>query len=268
MKLFLIISGILFFLTSFFTKNERINALISKGISEYNQENYYTSAALFDTLHQQYQQNSEALYWNMANAWLNSSETDSAYIYYEILSKSKSLQIRSRAYNQIGLIKYFNGFSDEAELAFIESLKNDHTNSLAKFNLELLQKIKQESNSGSEDPKSRVKTLNQKKVALNKKLVESKAYAENQTGNEKKQLNQTKKHQGGLNNKDNENKNSQKDNKNDNGDNSTLKSRKIDNLSIEQQEALKILDIMKQNEIQYLQQIKRKSNKKQNLPQY
>lgn len=268
MKLSLVIGGIIFFLTSFFTKNESINTLISKSISEYKQENYYTAALFFDTLNQQYQLNSEPLYWNLANSWLKASETDSALLYFEKLSRSQASPMRSRAFNQIGLIQYFNGFPDEAESAFIESLKNDNTNVLAKYNLELLQKIKQGSDSISEGS-SRVKTLNQKKIAQNKRLKESKAYAANQTGNEKRQLNQTKKPKAGLNNKEPENKNIENLDQNGDNDKSTMKSRK-NNSTIEQQEALRILEIMKQNEIQYLQQIKRKSKQGQNidLPQY
>lgn len=267
MKFFLVFGGILFFLTSFFTKNEKINTLVSKSVAEYKQEKYYASALLFDTLYHQYHFNSEDLYWNMANAWLYSLETDSALVYFEKLSHSKSLPMRSRAYNQIGLIQYLTGFPEEAELSFIESLKNDFLNPFSKFNLELLQKIHQ-INDSIPQGSSLVKTYNQKKVAQNKKLIKSKAYVQSQVSDEKKQLSQTKKPKAGSNNKNSEN--NKNEHSDDGEDITSLKSRKNYNSIIEQQEALRILEIMKQNEIQYLQQIKRKSKNTggMDLPQY
>lgn len=267
MKFSLVLGGILFFLSSFFTKNEKINTLVLKSVKEYKHENYYASAILFDTLYHQYHLNAEYLCWNMANAWLYALETDSALLYFEKLSHSQSLQMRSRAFNQIGLIQYLMGFPEQAESSFVESLKNDYSNPISKFNLELLQKNNQISDSIPQGS-SLMKTYNQKIVAQNKKLIESKAYARDQASNDKKQLSQTNKPKAGSNNKNSEN--NQHEYAGDDTDITSLKSKKKHNSIIEQREALRILEIMKQNEIQYLQQIKRKTknNHSMDLPQY
>ncbi len=259
MKPALISVSIIAFFFSFFTRTDKINHLIMKAESAYSSRNYETAAFMYDTLLHIYELNTPEIQWNLASSWLKAFHYDSAHKYFEQLSISGHRKIRSESMNQLGLIAYY--FKDDragAILQFKKALRINPDNQEAIYNLELLRKTSLEtfsSDQNSSQDRDSIKTHIEKKQATRRKKESYRTRSEERDRSVKSNHGETP---GKSPRKDHESANDKSDAENNASDNDSsgkLITRRKSNQDISSE---RILELTRQNEIRYLQQIKRK----------
>jgi Ca-activated chloride channel homolog len=208
---------------------------------------------------------------NLANAYFNLSDTANAIGQYQSLVHSTKPPIRAAAQQQLGVIKNKQGEFEEALTHFKEAIKADPKNEDARYNYEMLKrkldeqkKQEQQQKDPQQDKKDQQKKDDQKKD--DQKKEQDKKDQEKKDQEDKKD-NQDKPDQ----KKDQEKDQSEKEQK-ENFDKKENKpsSEKLEHMKISEEKARMILEAMKNQEIQYLQQNKRKATqpKDKNKPDW
>lgn len=83
----------------------------------------------------------DAIFLNLANSYFNQSDTTNAAQYYSKVLTSENPQLRSLAYQQMGVINKQQNKLDKALSDFKASLKSNPSNEDSRYNYELLKKM-------------------------------------------------------------------------------------------------------------------------------
>ena len=190
---------------------------------------------------------------NLANSYFQTNDTTNASSTYSALTGSVKPHIRSKAQQQLGILNHKLGKLEEALNNFKQAIKADANNVDARYNYEMLKKKldeqkKQEQNQqNKEEEKKEQEKKDQEKKEQEKKEQEQK----DQQSKEQKDKKEQEKEQ--QEQKENENKEKK--------ENTPQLSEKLQQMKISEEKAKMILEAMKNQEIQYLQQNKRKATK-------
>jgi Ca-activated chloride channel homolog len=212
---------------------------------------------------------------NLANSYFQLNDTTNAMSNYQSLTGSPKPQIRSKAQQQLGILNHRQGKLDEALNNFKQAIKADANNMDARYNYEMLKKKleeqkQQEQNQQSKDQQQKNKEENkdqQNKEQQNKEQEKKEQEKKEQEQKEKQQKEQQEKEQQQKDQqnkeekekKDQESKEQKQNEEQDKKENSPQLSKKLEQMKISEEKAKMILDAMKNQEIQYLQQNKRKA---------
>ncbi len=199
------------------TRIARINALKKEAKEAYLSGDYQKAIENYQYLVDSFDVKDDMLMLNLSNAYYKINDSTNAVSSYESLLESPTREVRSIAYQQLGIIKSKSQKYKEALQDFKQSLKANSTNSDARYNYELLKKLIQEQEQ------------------------------EQQEGQEKEEETEEGKEQEMPSTMD-----------------------KLKEMNISEEKARMILEAMKNNEIQYIQQNKRKAKnrKKSNKPDW
>lgn len=241
-------------LLSFFTRTESINNLLSKAENEYLGENYESAALMYDSLLHFYGINNTPIKWNLASSWLKASNYDSAYKYFEQLSAINHVTIQSHALNQLGVIAYyFKDNRSEAMTQFKKAIKIDPNNQEAVYNLELLQRTGTESTPFPPVTKDSIRTMSEKKQ---KTKAEREIYTQHSNQTKNNHSHTLGDASTGIQKSEKEKLSTEGKNKEeDTSPTGKLITQRKSNQDISPE---RLLELMRQNETRYLQQIKRK----------
>ncbi len=102
---------------------------------------YQTAIASFRLLTDTLGVQEDPVLLNLANAYFKQNDTTNAVQYYSSVLKSDNPQMRSLAYQQMGIINQQKNKLEEALSDFKASLKSNPQNEDARYNYELLKKI-------------------------------------------------------------------------------------------------------------------------------
>lgn len=198
---------------------------------------------------------------------------------YDELSKSASdITIASNAYNQKGIISYKQSetaeaqekesFTNDALNSFKNALRKNPANESARYNYELLKKLIRQQEQQQQEQKDDQKKEDQKKDQENKDKQEQDKQNQDKEKQEQEK-DQEKQENQEQQNKDQQNKDEQKENqeqdpeqKPEEQDPLEKLKEKLKEMNIPLEKAEMILEAMKNNEVQYVQQNKRKATKK------
>jgi Ca-activated chloride channel family protein len=207
---------------------------------------------------------------NLANSYFHLNDTAKAISAFQPLTMSPKPKLRSVANQQLGVLSNRDGKFEEALNFFKQALKSDPTNEDARFNYEMVKKKleeqkKQEQKKDDKDKKKedqqkkdeqqqkdQQKKEEQEKKDQEKKDQESKEQDE-QEKKEKEEQEKKEKQQKEQEQKDKENKEKK--------DIPPSVKEKLKEMDMSEEKAKMILEAMKNQEIQYLQQNKRKAAK-------
>ncbi|MDN5199717.1 hypothetical protein QQ008_00045 [Fulvivirgaceae bacterium BMA10] len=222
---------------------------------------------------------------NLSNAYYKVADSANALNNYQKLTSSNNRQVKSIANQQLGIYANAKKQHKEALEYFKQSLKSDPTNEEARYNYELLKKLlkdqeQEDQNKDKQDQKDQDKQDQEKKDQQNKDQQEQNKDQEKEQ--DQKQQNQDQQQQDQQ-NKDGEKKEEeqQKDGEQKEQEEKQGKeeqqqqeeskegekkdelpksiSDKLEEMKISPDKAKMILEAMKNQEIQYLQQNKRKA---------
>ncbi len=250
----------------------KINSAKSDAKEHFQRGEYKEAAADYKTLIDSLGVNEEEVSMNLAHSYFQLNDTTNAQNNYLPLTNSANPKFRSVANQQLGVMANRTGKIEEALNYFKNALKADPTNDEARFNYEIVKKKLEEKKKQEEQQKQQNK--DQKKDDKQKSDKDQKDKKDNKDEKgkgdqqEKEKQDQEKKdqEQKEKEKKDQEKKNQEqqdkdsKDKKNDKEIPPSV-SEKLKDMKITEEKARMVLEAMKNQEVQYLQQNKRKATK-------
>jgi DNA polymerase III gamma/tau subunit len=276
----------------------RINRAKSQAREAFVEGNYKAAITHYRFLIDSMKVNEDELKLNLAHAYFQLNDTANAITVYGGLAGSKINVVRSKAELQLGVINYRKQKLEEALQNFKLALKADSDNHDARYNYELLkkkldekkkkeeeqkkdqkdqkdqnkdqkdqqnkdqkdQKDKDQKNKDEKNKDQQNKDQQQKKDQEKKEQEQKDKQSKEQQDKDKKEQEKKEQEQKEQEKKQRENVDQKKDKDDQKKPNPQL-SEKLEQMKISEQKAKMILEAMKNQEIQYLQQNKRKATK-------
>ena len=227
---------------------DEINRLTKEAEIYFKNEEYDKSIANYKILIDSFDVTNEKIYLNLAHSHFLSNDTAKALENYTYATITDNNKIKSIALQQIGNINESRNKLEEALDFYKESILSDNNNIDSKFNYELVKKKIQEQKENKQEKPDEKNNKEDKKE-------DKKENSENKKNDEKGNKDEQEKEK----NEPQEDKNEQKNS--ENSDNESLEE-KLKKINMSKKKAEMILNALNNNEFQYIQQLKRKPNKK------
>jgi tetratricopeptide (TPR) repeat protein len=213
---------------------------------------------------------------NLANAYFEANDTVNTLQRYQPLTQSSNTKIRSVAHQQMGVLANRQGKFEEALASFKQALKADPSNEDARYNYEMVKKKleeqkKKEEEQKKQDPNKQDKNEDQKKEEnkdqkqdQNKDKQDQKDKEDQQKKDQQDKQQQEKEKQEQEKKEKEQQQKEQEQKEKENQEKKDIPpsvSDKLKEMEMSEEKAKMILEAMKNQEIQYLQQNKRKATK-------
>ena len=250
----------------------KINAVKREAREAYQNGDYQRAAERYQYLIDSLGIREDEVMLNLANARFRLNDTTSASGLYRQLTGSNQVHVRSRAYQQLGVLSTRQGQLEAAAGEFRSALQADPANQEARFNYEAVmkklaeQKKKDQQNKQNKDKQN--KDQKDQKDQKDKKNEQNKDKQDQQKKDQKEKQDQQDQDQKKKEQeqKEQEKKEQQKKEQDQQKKEQEQKPKNFDpnrmkNMKISEDKAKMILEAMKNNEIQYLQQNRRKATK-------
>jgi Ca-activated chloride channel family protein len=246
---------------------KRINTAKSAAEDAFKRGDYSAAVAHYKFLVDSLGVKEDAVLLNLANAHYLAKDTASALTRYQEVMESPQNEIRSKAQQQLGILANQQGRAEEALMHFKQAIKAEPANDDARYNYEMLKKKLEEKKKEQEEQQQKNKDQqkqDQQNQDQQNKEEEQKDQQENkdqqqkeqeQKEQEQKQKEQQEKEQEQQ-EKDKPQEQDQQEAKEEEMPN--LDREKLQEMKISEEKARMILEAMKNQEKQYLQQQKRK----------
>jgi Ca-activated chloride channel homolog len=255
-----------------------INSLKSEAMAAYKKGDFKKAIEKYRYLVDSLNVTEDEVRLNLANAYFEEEDTVNTLQRYQPLTQSSNLKIRSVAHQQMGVLANRQGKFEEALASFKQALKADPTNEDARFNYEMVKKKleeqkKKEEEQKKQDPNKKDKNEDQKKEENKDQNKDNKDQKdqkdkEDQSKDQKDKQDQDKeKEKQDKESKEKKEKDQKKEQEQKEKENKEKKdlppsvSDKLEQMEISEEKAKMILEAMKNQEVQYLQQNKRKATK-------
>ncbi|MBX2900830.1 MAG: hypothetical protein KF775_14350 [Cyclobacteriaceae bacterium] len=248
----------------------QINSLKAEAKTAFEKGDYKTAAKKYHVLIDSLGVKEDEVRLNLAHAYFKQNDTTFTQSTYQSLLQSTNTRIKSIASQQLGVLAGQQNKNDQALAYFKQALLANPANEQARYNYELLKKKLAEEKKKEQDQKK--KDPNQKDE---NKEQQDKNKEQNKDQNEKdKKENEQQKQDNKNEDKDKQEqqqKEEQKQNKEQQQkENSQSVKDKLKEMDMSEEKARMILEAMKNQETQYLQQNKRKATqpKDKNKPDW
>lgn len=268
-------------------KVSKINSLKSEAKKAFLAGDFKTAIEKYKYLRDSLGVNEEEVGMNLANSYFRTNDTTGAFSSYQPLSVSNDAKIKSWANQQMGVMANRQGKFEEALNYFKQALKAEPENEQARFNYEMVKKKleeqkkqqqqNQDQNKDNNDKKDDQKKDNKdqqnkdqqnkdqkdkdKKDQQNKDKQDQKKDHKDQQNKDQKDKEQKDKEQKEKEQQQKEQEKKDQQNKDDKNKPDPSLSEKLKDMKISEDKAKMILEAMKNQEVQYLQQNKRKATK-------
>ena len=254
-------------------KISTINKIKAEAKKAYLSGDFKLAAEKYQYLMDSLDVNEDEVRMNLANSYFNLNDTTSALGHYQTLTQSKGNPIRSKAELQLGVMSNRASKFEEALNHFKQAIKADPSNMDARYNYEMLKKKleeekekqqqqqKQDQNKDQEDKQDQQNKDQQNKDEQKKQDQQKKDdQKKDQENKDKKDGDQREDDQKKQEQQEQKDENEDKDNKEKQDVPQSVKD-KLKEMKMSEEKAKMILEAMKNQEIQYLQQNKRKATK-------
>lgn len=243
-------------------KIARINKAKREAEKAYLAKDYVTANATYLYIKDSLGVSDENLLLNLANTQYLLNDSTNAKTSYSSLKESTNKTISSIANQQLGAMQFQNKKYEEALASYKSALKADANNSDARYNYELLKKLikkqeEQEKQQNKDQENKEQEKQDQKDQEKKEQQDQEKKEKEDQENKEKDQQEKEDQEKEDEQKPEDQESDEEKENKPQPIDEEKLKEMKIT-----EEKARLILEAMKNNEIQYIQQNKRKAKKK------
>jgi hypothetical protein len=263
-------------------KISKVNSIKSEAKKAYVSGDYKQAIEKYKYLRDSMGVKEEEIDMNLANAYFQLNDTANALNHYAPLTQSTNAKIKSWANQQSGVVANRQGKIEEALNYFKQALKAEPNNDQARYNYEMIKKKleekKKQDQKKNQDKNNQDKKDDQKKDQQNKdkkdqqnkdqnkdqkdkqdKKDEEKKDKENKDKKDQQKKDQEQKDKEKKEQQQQEQKDQDKKEKKDEKNPSL--SDKLKEMKISEEKAKMILEAMKNQEVQYLQQNKRKATK-------
>lgn len=234
-----------------------VNSLKKEAKEAYTQGDFDQAVQKYEKLVSEYDVRDESVMMNLANAYYKNKNVEKAMELYANLNGSTDNNIRSAAFNQSGLIAHQQKKKEEAINLFKEALKANPSNEAARFNyVKLKKEIEEEQKQDQENKDDKNQEENKDKKEQNKEQ-EDKKEGDKKEGEDKKEEGKE-----GDEEKDEKEQESKEGEEGEEGEENQppqpSTQDKLQEMNMSEEKAQMILEAMKNNEVQYIQQSKKK----------
>ena len=249
---------------------KRINAAKSAAEDAFKKGEYAAAIGHYKLLVDSLGVREDEVLINLANAYYLAKDTANAYSHYQAVTQSPKSDIKSKAFQQLGLMANQQGKAEEALSLFKQAIKAEPSNDDARFNYEMLKK-KLDEKKKQEEEKQQQNKDEQKQDPQNQEDKEKKEQEKQDQDQQKKdeqskdeqqkEQEQKDKEKQEQEKKEQEEKEQQEQQEKKNAEKEempNLDREKLEEMKISEEKARMILEAMKNQEKQYLQQQKRK----------
>ncbi len=273
----ILLANIFVAIWSFLNRFSEINNYIDSAEQNFQKGEYELAIKDYTILINKYKIKDEDILLNLAHSYYNIQDTSNSKKLYHNLLNSEDRITRSIAHQQLGNVFWMTGKKNKAIHHYTESLKANTANETARINFELIQKLikleeqyqtgvsykkeKQASNQGNTG-----KASDKTQTGSGESISQS---GDKGASNTEKSASEDGGDYQGTQSDPEKEKNELRNQKNGNKENEDLISNRLKASNLSLQRARAILDAMKQNEIQYLQQKQMaKPEDKEDLPDW
>ncbi len=256
---------ILFIILSFpaedVNKIAYINRLKKEAEQAYVNNNYPQAIEKYSILVDSLGLKDEKILLNLSNAYYHLRDTSNAGYLYTQLTEAENREIQSRAYQQLGVMANDMKKHEESLRFFKNALKADPGNEDARYNYELLKKLLQEQQENQQQQQ------NQEQQQQDQQQQEQQQDQGQQDQEQQGQEQQDEEEQEGQGQEQEQAEQQQEQQEQQEQENEEEEQegqpqpRNMEDMKISEEMAEKILEAMRNNEIQYLQQMKKKAQK-------
>ncbi len=264
-------------------KISKINTLKTEARKAFASGDYKTAIEKYRYLTDSLSIHEDEVKLNLANAYFQENDTTNAFSSYQNLVGSSDIAIRSKANQQLGVLNNRQGKFEEALANFKQSIKADPANRDARYNYEMLKKKleekkkkeeeeqqkqdqkdnKDQKNDQQKDQKDnqKEKSDQQKKDEQQKQDEKKKSDNKDEKSKEQQQKDEQKKKEEEEKKKEQQEDSKEQQDKEQKDKPQPSVSDKLQQMKISEDKAKMLLEAMKNQEVQYLQQNKRKATK-------
>lgn len=260
----------------------KVNTLKNEAKKAYLKNDFTTAVQKYRYLVDSLNVREDEVMLNLASAYYNLKDTANALSQYQSLTQSPKNYLRSKAQQQLGLMADQQGKQEEALNHFKQAIKSDVSNQEARYNYELLKKkLEEQKKNDQQNQDKNQQNKDQQKDEQNKKDQDKKDDQKQDQENkdqqnkdqeqkekEQKEKEQKEKEQQQKDQQDKDQKQQEKEKqeqeKQDQKDKKEIPQSvkdKLEQMQISEEKAKMLLEAMRAQEAQYLQQNKRKATK-------
>lgn len=247
----------------------RINSAKSEAKKAYLAGDYKTAVAKYTYLVDSIGVKEDEVMMNLANSYFHLNDTTNAISAFQPLTLSKNPKLQSVANQQLGVLHNREGKFEEALTYFKQALKTNPANDDARFNYEMVKKKLEEQKKQEQQQQNKDKQQNkdQEQKDQEQKDQEQKDQEEKNKDQQKKdqkskeEKEKEKKEKEEQEKKDKEQKEQEEKEQKDKKEMPPSVKEKLKDMDMSEEKAQMILEAMKNQEVQYLQQNKRKATK-------
>jgi Ca-activated chloride channel homolog len=247
----------------------KINTAKAAAEDAYRKGDYLTAVRHYQFLVDSMGVNEDEVVLNLANAFYLAKDTANAFSTYQAVSESPKPDIRSKANQQLGIMANKQGRSEEALNFFKQAIRSEPSNDDARYNYEMLKKKLEEQKKKEEEKKQQNKDQQkndeqkqEEKQEEQKDQKEKDQQEKDEQNKDQKQKEQEQKEKEQKEQKEKEQKEQEKkeaeQKESEKKEMQNLDREKLEQMKISEEKARMILEAMKNQEKQYLQQQKRK----------
>jgi len=256
----------------------KINTLKKEARDAYLKGNFKTAINKYRYLIDSLNVQEDEVTLNLAHAYFLAKDTANAISNYQTATASSNNSIRSKAQNQLGVLANRKGNLEQALTHLKEAIKSDPTNTEARYNYEMVKKKleekkkqeeqkKQNENKQDQQQNKEQQKEQQKQEQQQKEQEQKEQQQKEQKEKEKQKQEQQQKEQENKEKEQQEKEQQEEDKENKEQEKKDIPpsvSEKLQQMQMSEEKAKMILEAMKNQEIQYLQQNKRKATKPRN----
>jgi tetratricopeptide (TPR) repeat protein len=257
-------------------KIARVNKAKKEAERAYLAGDYAEALAKYQYLIDSLQVKEDRIILNLAHAQYHLQDSINALSNYKQLVESKDKEVSSLAYQQLGEIAFEKQQYEPAMQHFKQALKKNPGNADARYNYELLKKLiqeqqeqqqqQQQQNQENQDQQDQQNEDQQNQDQQNQEQQnqeqQNKDNQEQQDQEQKEGEDQEKEQQEGEEQEQNKPEEGEEEEQNEQEQPAPTPEDKLKEMNISEEKARMILEAMKNNEIQYIQQNKRKAKKR------
>jgi len=270
MKYFVVILLAVIF-TNDLTRIAEINKRKKAAKEAYEAGDYNTAISEYQYLIDSLGVAEDELTLNLSNAYFNIQDSTNARKNYSMLTSSDKNEIRSRAFQQLGVMDFADKNYETALQNLKQSLKAEPGNEEARYNYELLKKVmdeqeeqqqQQQDNQEQQDQENQENQENQQQQDQDQQQGEQDQQQQEQQQDGEQQEGEEQQDQEQQEQKEEEKKEGEQQEEEQEGEpqeDPMFDPEQLEELNISEDKAKMILEAMKNNEIQYIQQNKRKA---------
>jgi len=242
-----------------------INRMKNDAAEAYNDGNYQEAIKNYSYLYDTMGHENDKILLNLSNSYFKAQDTSSAQYHYSKLTGAQDNDIKSIAYQQLGVIANDMGKYDVALEQFKNSLRANPDNNDSRYNYELLKRLMQENQQQQNQNQDQQNKDQENEDQQDQDQQQQKQQDQQDQNQDQQQNEQNQQQQDQQEQEEKEQEQQQQKSESEEEENEEQKAQPqpqdMEEMEISEEMAKMILEAMRNNEIQYIQQNKKKAKK-------